>query len=178
MVDEAYLEFSENPNILRSHEAVRETDRPVIGLRTFSKFYGLAGLRIGYAFCSAKTMDLFARLENIFAVSAIAEEAAVAALADEDHARDTLGLLRTEKAHIGNVLGNAGLCVLPSEAHYMLVQCPVVARDAERVWGAFAEAGIIIPHGVFLDRYMMLPVLRREDNDRHLEIILSLARST
>ena len=178
VVDEAYIDFSENPNILRSHEVVRETDRLVIGLRTFSKFYGLAGLRIGYAFGSAKTMDLFARLENIFAVSAVAEEAAVAALADEDHARDTLGLLRTEKAHITNVLGNAGLCVLRSEAHYMLVQCPVAARHAERVWEAFADAGIIIPHGVLFDRYMMLPVLRREDNDRHLEIILSLARST
>lgn len=174
IVDEAYLEFSDNPDILRSHEFVRETDRMLIGLRTFSKFYGLAGLRIGYAFGTPNAMRLFERLEHLFCVSQIAQEAALAALADEEHARATHALLREEKQRIRTKLAAAGLATVPSDTHFVLVQCPVPVAEAGRVWGAFAEAGIIIPHGVMFDRYMMLPVLRPGQNDRHIQILTSL----
>jgi histidinol-phosphate aminotransferase len=148
----------------------------LIGLRTFSKFYGLAGLRIGYAFGTPAAMRLFERLEHLFCVSQLAQEAALAALADTEHALATHALLRTEKERIRKVLAAAGLATVPSEAHFLLVQCPVPAADAGRVWDAFAEAGIIIPHGVMFDRYMMVPVLRPEQNDRHLAILTSLCR--
>jgi histidinol-phosphate aminotransferase len=175
VVDEAYLEFSDSTDILRAHEIVNRTDRLVIGLRTFSKFYGLAGLRIGYAFGSARAMALFSRLENLFSISSVGQEAAIAALADTEHARATHELLRTEKAHIGRVLSGAGLQALPSEVHFLQVQAPVPAAQADRLWSAFVEAGVIFPRGIFCDRFMLFPVLKRADNDRHLQILLALA---
>jgi histidinol-phosphate aminotransferase len=174
VVDEAYLEFSDNPETLRTHEIVRESDHCLIGLRTFSKFYGLAALRIGYAFGTAKAMRLFERLEHLFAISSIGEEAALAALEDEEHARATHELLRNEKARIKAELARVGLASVPSEIHIMLVECPVPAAEVDRVWGAFADSGVIIPRGVTLDRYIMLPVLQPEDNDRNLQILTSL----
>jgi histidinol-phosphate aminotransferase len=174
VVDEAYLDFCDNPDVLRTHEVVRDTDRIVIGLRTFSKFYGLAGLRIGYAFGTPQAIRLFDRLEHLFAVSSIAEEAAITALEDEEHARATHALLRAEKARLRAELGKAGLASVPSEIHFMLVQCPVPAAEADRVWGAFADADIIIPRGIMFDRYMMLPVLQPQQNDRHISLLASL----
>lgn len=175
VVDEAYVEFSENPDMLRTHELVATTDRLLIGLRTFSKFYGLAGLRIGYAFGTPRAMRLLNRLEHVFCISTMAEEAALAALADEDHARATRNLLRVEKARIRARLARAGLAALPSEAHFMMVECPTAPADSDRVWGAFVEAGIIIPRGLVFDRYLMLPVVLPPQNDRHLEILLAAA---
>jgi len=172
VVDEAYIEFSQNPHLLRTNEVVPETDRMLIGLRTFSKFYGLAGLRIGYAFGVPRAMRLLSRLEQLFCVSSVAEEAALAALGDEGHARATHALLTTEKARIRARLAEAGLACVPSEAHFMLVECPAPASQADSVWSAFIDAGILIPRGLIFDRYMMLPIVKPEQNDRHLQILV------
>jgi len=178
VVDEAYLEFSESPTILRTHDAVREADpdRLLIGLRTFSKFYGLAGLRIGYAFATPRAMRLLERLEHLFCISSLAEDAAVAALDDDAHARATHELLRTEKARMTRVLGDGGLVCVPGEAHFMLVQCPTPPADVEHVWAAFIDAGIVVPMGLMYDRYLMMPVLKPNQNDHHMQILLDLAR--
>lgn len=177
VVDEAYLEFSESPTLLRTHEAVRDADpdRLLIGLRTFSKFYGLAGLRIGYAFATPRAMRLLERLEHLFCISSLAEQAAVEALEDEAHASATHALLRTEKARMAAILGEGGLACVPSEVHFMLVQCPTAPADVEHVWAAFIDAGIIVPMGLMYDRYLMLPVLTPARNDRHMQILLDLA---
>jgi hypothetical protein len=138
-------------------------------------FYGLAGLRIGYAFATPRAMRLLERLEHLFCISSLAEAAAVAALEDEAHASATHELLRTEKARMTRVLGEGGLACVPSEVHFMLVQCPTAPADAEHVWAAFIDAGIIVPMGLMYDRYLMLPVLTPAQNDRHMQILLDLA---
>ena len=121
-------------------------------------------------------MRMFERLEQLFCISQIAQEAAVAALADEEHVRSTHALLRAEKERMKTKLAAAGLAMLPSEIHFVLVQCPVPVAKADQVWAAFADAGIIIPRGVLADRYLMLPVARPEQNDRHLAILTSLCQ--
>lgn len=148
-----------------------------MGLRTFSKFFGLAGLRIGYSFGTPAAMSLLGRLEHLFCISSLAEEAAIAALADATHAQETHALLRTEKARLRARLAEAGLACLPSEAHFMLVECPAAQGDSDRVWGAFVDAGILVPRGVMFDRYMMLPILKPEHNDRHVAILVAAAEA-
>lgn len=175
VVDEAYIEFSENPDALRTHELVNRTDRLLIGLRTFSKFHGLAGLRIGYGFGTPRAMRLLERLEALFCVSSLAEEAAVAALGDAGHAAATHALLRSEKARIRSTLAAAGLASLPSEAHFMLVQCPLPQDDGQAMHEALLDAGILIPRGVMHGRWMMLPVLKPEDTDRLLAVLCQAA---
>ncbi len=175
VVDEAYVEFHDDPKVLRTHELVRSTDRMLIALRTFSKFYGLANLRIGYAFGVPRAIRLLERLEHLFCVPTLVEEAAVGALADTEHARATHDLLRVEKARIRARLASAGLASLPSQAHFMLVEFPVSLAEADRVWDAFLTAGSLTPRGVMFDRYMMLPVLKPAQNDRHLDILIDAA---
>lgn len=179
VVDEAYVEFSQNPRMLRLPEVVRASppERLLMGLRTFSKFFGLAGLRIGYSFGTPAAMSLLGRLEHLFCISSLAEEAAIAALADATHAQETHALLRTEKARLRARLAEAGLACLPSEAHFMLVECPAAQGDSDRVWGAFVDAGILVPRGVMFDRYMMLPILKPEHNDRHVAILVAAAEA-
>ncbi|MBE9536611.1 MAG: SDR family NAD(P)-dependent oxidoreductase [Proteobacteria bacterium] len=171
VVDEAYIEFSTNPQTLRTNEIIGETDRLVIGLRTFSKFYGLAALRIGYAFASPKALQLFNRLEPLFALSPIAESAAILALEDKEYATRILENTNRERVRIQKRLASAGLDYLPSEIHFMLVETPI---PPEKVYSAFEEEGIFLSRGVLKDRYIIFPIARPEQNDRNLEILCSL----
>ncbi len=171
VVDEAYLEFSINPETLRSNEIIMEAGRRIIGIRTFSKFYGLAGLRIGYAFAAPETMRLFNRLEQLFTLSSIAEAAAVIALEDEEHNTRTREATDREKKRIQDRLSRAGLDFVPSETHFMLVESPTTA---EKVCRAFEARGIFVPKGLYFDRYMMFPVGNQEQNERNLDILSSL----
>lgn len=170
IVDEAYLEYSSVADTLRSHEIILNTDRLVIGLRTFSKFYGLAGLRIGYGFANQELMRLFNRLEPLFMMSALAEAAAVAALNDEDHARRTLENADNERARIANRLAERGLSCFPGEMNLMIVECPVAP---ERVYEAFDRQAILMPKGVWNEKFIMFPINTPQQNDRNLDILLN-----
>ncbi len=175
VVDEAYIEFADDPQALRCHELVPHTDRLLIGLRTFSKFYGLAGLRVGYAFGTQAAMRLLGRLEQLFCVGALSERAALAALEDEVHAQATRHLVASEKSRMRARLAAAGLAAVPSQTHFMLVECPLPAAQAELLWQAFLSRGLLLPRGIVNDRWLLLPVLQRADNDRHLDILLDFA---
>ncbi|WP_150049838.1 MULTISPECIES: SDR family NAD(P)-dependent oxidoreductase [Methylomonas] len=170
VVDEAYLEYSSNPGTLRSHEIVERSDRLVLGLRTFSKFYGLAGLRIGYAFGRREVMRLFERLEPLFCLTPLAEAAAVAALQDAEHAQRTLNNADTERRRIQARLAESGLRSMPGEMNVMIVECPV---PPERVYQAYDAAGILMPRGVWQEKFIIFPIFRPEQNDRNLDILLN-----
>jgi histidinol-phosphate aminotransferase len=179
VVDEAYVEFSTNPEMLRTDELVRslpaDTERMLIGLRTFSKFYGLAGLRIGYAFGTPRAMRMLGRLEQLFCLSSLAEAAAVAALSDQTHAVATRELIASERQRMRDALAAAGIASLPSECHFMLVECPAGPGGGDETWGEFVDAGIIVPRGLMFDRWMMMPIGLPQHNDRHLAILAAIA---
>jgi histidinol-phosphate aminotransferase len=170
VVDEAYLEFSTRAETLRSNEIILKTDRRVIGLRTFSKFYALAGLRIGYGFAAPDTLCLFNRLEPLFVLSPLAERAAVEALGDEEHAVRTLENVKHQSAYIRGRLEEGGLRYITSEIHMMLVECPA---SQEKVQEAFETQGIFLPKGLIFDRYILFPITLPEQNKRNLDILLS-----
>lgn len=170
MVDEAYLDFSTNPGTVHSHGVVLRTDRRVIGVRTFSKFYGLAALRIGYAFAAPDTLRLFNRLEQLFCLSSLAEAAAVAALGDAEHAARTRGNVEQERKRIELRLSAAGLGWIPSEANFMLVECPCAP---EKVYQAFEQHGIHLSKGGW-GRFIHFPVVHPSQNTRNLDILCSL----
>ncbi|MDD2760786.1 MAG: SDR family NAD(P)-dependent oxidoreductase [Methylomonas sp.] len=170
VVDEAYLEYSCVPETLRSHQVVMNTDRLVLGLRTFSKFYALADLRIGYAFGGPDVMRLFNRIEPLFPLSGLAERAAVAALTDEAHAKRTLENAINERKRIRDKLAGAGLASFNSEMNIMIVECPV---PPERVYQAFDQQGVLVPKGVWNERFIIFPIATPELNDRNLQILMT-----
>lgn len=170
IIDEAYIEFSPNRDTVRTNELIVESDRIIIGLRTFSKFYGLAALRVGYGFARPENIDLFNRLEPLFNLSTMAETAAVKALEDDVHAADIFDNTNKERVRLESELAKNKVDFIPSETHFMLVES---AAPFEKLYTAYANSGIFIPQGLFFDRYFMFPIARREQNDKNLEILFS-----
>jgi len=135
--DEAYIDFLENPPDLRPLIA---EGRKVICLRTFSKIYGLAALRIGYGIASAELCGLLNRMRQPFNVNAIAQAAAIAALEDGEFAAKTARENRLGLAQIERGCRELGLEFVPSVANFMLVK----VGDGARVFDALQRHGVIV----------------------------------
>ncbi len=163
--DEAYVELldpSRQPDTLRY---VRE-GRPVVVLRTFSKTYGLAGLRVGYAVAPPACIQLLNRVRQPFNVNAMAQAAAVAALSDDEHVERTRALVREGLACFEAAFKRLGLAYVPSVANFILVE---VGRGRE-VFDALQRAGIIVrPMDVYgLPDHIRITMGRPEQNQRCL----------
>ena len=135
--DEAYAEFVEPAPDLRP--LVRE-GRNVVGLRTFSKIYGLASLRIGYGYATAGISALLNRVRQPFNVNAIAQAAAAAALDDEEFAEKCARENRAGLAQIEAGLRELKLEFVPSVANFILVR----VGDGVRVFEAMQRRGVIV----------------------------------
>ena len=171
IVDEAYVDFADAPDRLRSEELVGTTDRSLIALRTFSKFYGLAGLRVGYGFGSASTIALLSRLELLFNLSSVAANAAALALQDTAHAERTYRNNQAEKARIMEFLQTAELDFVPTQSNMLMFETPALA---DTFYKALEATGIVVPQGVFLGKYTLWPIGLSAHNDRIMHVIRGL----
>jgi len=140
VLDEAYIDFADDPDIPNSLEYVSE-ERPLVGLRTFSKAYGLAGLRVGYGFGPSELMDYLNRLRLPFNLNRLAQVGARAALTDVDFLARTRELVRTGRAYLEEGLRQLGLSFVPSQANFILVY---LGRRGREVYQAMLTEGVII----------------------------------
>jgi histidinol-phosphate aminotransferase len=140
VLDEAYIDFADDPRVPASLAYIAE-DRLLVGLRTFSKAYGLAGLRIGYGFGPSVLMDYLNRLRLPFNVNRLAQIAARAALADHLFLERTLKVVLSGRAWICRELERLGLSYTPSQANYVLIR---VNRPAQDIYQAMLREGVII----------------------------------
>jgi histidinol-phosphate aminotransferase len=140
VLDEAYIDFADDPDVPTCLTYLSE-DRPLVGLRTFSKAYGLAGLRIGYGFGPSQLMDYLNRLRMPFNVNRLAQVGARAALSDTAFYRKTRELVLTGKAEIYRGLEGLGLEYVPSQANFVLIRVP---RPGQEVYQAMLREGVII----------------------------------
>ncbi|MDD2904003.1 MAG: histidinol-phosphate transaminase [Syntrophales bacterium] len=140
VLDEAYIDFADDPQVPQSLEYLRE-DRLLVGLRTFSKAYGLAGLRIGYGFGPSGLMDYLNRLRLPFNVNRLAQAAAQAALKDRAFWERTRAVVHEGRVYIYRELERLGLSYTPSQANYILIR---VDRPAQEVYQAMLREGVII----------------------------------
>nr|WP_246805336.1 SDR family NAD(P)-dependent oxidoreductase [Mesorhizobium mediterraneum] len=173
LIDEAYVEYADDPERLDAISTARAMERPVIALRTFSKFYALASARVGYAVGRPSVIDLIDRSERIFNVSALSEIAAVAAMQDRTHAdrvrRDTID----ERRRIEKSLGPMGLDFVASQAPYMLVELPC---DLQAFCEAYAKRGIFVGEKAFYkEKYVLFPVATPDRNDVNLSVLRTCA---
>ena len=141
VVDEAYIEFA-GPE----HSVLSRLDRlpNVAVMRTFSKVYGLAGLRIGYAILPAPIADYMWRVRLPFSLNILAEEAAIAALADGQFRERTVELVRRGRAKLTEELRNMGCEVSPSMSNFVMFRLPEGTVDAATLHGELLKRGIII----------------------------------
>lgn len=139
VIDEAYREYVTRPDAADAMALVR-SGRAVVALRTFSKLYALAGLRIGYA---AARPDLAARIEAVrshYNTSSAAQAAALACLDDADHVANSLAVNRSGLAELAAACGDLGLECVPSEANFILVR----TGAADAVAAALEQRGVLV----------------------------------
>ncbi len=146
VLDEAYSDFAQyfaearGAVYSRSLDYVRQ-GRKVVVLRTFSKAHGLAGVRVGYGLGPAELMSYFARARTTFSVSALAQAAALAALADEGHIRKTLVNNAEQAEWLVKGLSELGYRVIPTWANFLYCE---LGEDAAGVAKRLQAEGIII----------------------------------
>ncbi len=118
--DEAYMELLEPEQQVDTIKHVNAGHKPVVTLRTFSKAYGLAGLRVGYAIARSEAIDLLNKVRQPFNVNAMAQTAAVAALGDENHLAATRRMLKSGREQIMNGLRELGLDPVESVTNFIM----------------------------------------------------------
>jgi histidinol-phosphate aminotransferase len=118
VVDEAYRELVSDPDTVDGLELLDGRDNVVV-LRTFSKAYGLAGLRVGYGITSPELADAIRKCALPFGVSQVAQAAAVASLAAEDAMHERVESIVKERARVWSALREQGWDVPVSEANFV-----------------------------------------------------------
>jgi len=136
--DEAYREYVDDAPETR---ALLERDRPLVLLRTFSKIYGLAGLRIGYALAHPSLANLFARVALAYDVSGVALAAALAALDDEEHVARVFAFAAAGRPRLRHDLEARGIGTFPSSANFVLADFGRDCRDRVR---ALEERSVLV----------------------------------
>ena len=119
VLDEAYFEYVDANDYPKSLELLEKHSNIII-LRTFSKAYGLASLRVGYGIASPEIVELLNRVRNPFNVNTLAQVAAVASLKDQDFVRKTVTLNKEVKAYLYKELKDMNICFAPTEANFVM----------------------------------------------------------
>ncbi len=153
VLDEAYFEYTDDPDYPNGIDLVRR-GAPVVVTRTFSKVYGLGGLRAGYAIAAPEVLEALLMIREAFGTNSVAQAAATAALGDVEHVRRSVEMNRAEKARLAGALRDRGFAVLPSLGNFVTFDTRGEGRDVFR--RLLARAVIVRP----LDPYDMKSWLR------------------
>ena len=143
ILDEAYFEFVDDEQYPNALDYIRE-GRNVVGLRTFSKLYGIAGLRIGYTLASPELTGVMERVREPFPVSRVAEAAALAALDDEEFKSRVLANNQESKHFFYQSFDRLGLSYAKTHTNFMFVDLGTDAKEAAQ---ALLERGYLIRPG-------------------------------
>jgi histidinol-phosphate aminotransferase len=174
VLDEAYDEYLDPGQRSPSVSWIREHPNLIVS-RTFSKAYGLAGLRIGFGMMNAGVADMLNRVRQPFNVSSVAQAAALAALADTDYVAESARLNRDGLAQLTSALDAMGVGYVPSHANFLLVH----VGDGARVYEHLLRRGVIVrPVANYgLPEHVRVTVGLSEENRRFLAALESaLAR--
>jgi histidinol-phosphate aminotransferase len=174
VLDEAYGDFVEEAFCPNGLDYIKE-EKQVIVLRTFSKVYGLAGLRIGYALGREDLVDCLYQVRDPFPVHRLAQVAAVAALDDEDHAIRSIQSVYEGRKYLYKELNRVGLFYVPSQANFIFID---FKKDSEEVFRALLREGIIIRPGKVwgFPTFARVTIGRMEDNQRFIKALKKILR--
>ncbi|MDE2125060.1 MAG: histidinol-phosphate transaminase [Armatimonadetes bacterium] len=165
ILDEAYGEYAaEAPGFPDSRAWIRR-GAGVVALRTFSKAYGLAGLRVGYALGPPTVLSWLRRVREPFSVSLPAQSGAIAALEDVEHLRRTLEMNRRGKQIVVQLLAALGLECPPSSANFVWFDC---GESADEVARRLLQRGVIVRSGAHFGAPQHLRVTIGEES--HMQV--------
>jgi histidinol-phosphate aminotransferase len=175
VVDEAYIEYVEDPAFPDSSRWLGEFPNLVV-TRTFSKAYGLAGLRVGYAISHPAVAGVVNRVRQAFNVNSIALAAARAALDDREHLERSIALNRTGMEQLAGGLDRLPVRRLPSRGNFILIDC---RRPAGPLYEAMLRQGVIVrPVASYqLPNHLRLTIGTEQQNQRMLDALEQALRS-
>ena len=172
IVDEAYVQYAQAGDYVSALE-MRDEHELTMVTRTFSKCYGLAGLRIGYAIAPPKAIDAMNRVRAPFNVNRLAQKAGVAALGDTEFVERSVELNergRTQMTTGLQELEERGVSWVPSQTNFLLVETPC---DGREVYERMLHHGVIVRpmHGYGLPRHLRITIDTEENNERCLDAL-------
>lgn len=172
ILDEAYYEYAYDEDYPNSIELL-DTYKNVIILRTFSKAYGLAGLRIGYAISNKETIDYINRVRGPFNANDAGQVAALAALEDEDFLNKTIQLNSEGKKYLYDSFERMNLNYIPSYGNFIMVD---IKKDSQEVFKSLLKEGVIIRSGDIygMDSWIRVTIGTMEENKLFISALENL----
>jgi histidinol-phosphate aminotransferase len=168
VADDAYAEYVSDPEYPRTLDYLRP-DRLLITLRTFSKIYGLAGLRIGYGIGPTELVAALERIRQPFNVNVLGQVAALAALDDDEHVERSRRANREGMLFLERELTRLGLAYVPSQANFVLVRVGAGGEVYERL---LRRAVIVRPMGGYgFPEHVRVTVGTAEENRRFVDAL-------
>lgn len=174
VLDEAYIEYVTDPGFANGIAWLEEFPNLIV-TRTFSKLYGLAGLRIGYGVANPELVNVVSRLRHPFNANLAALAAAEAALDDEDFIRQSREVNSAGLKQLQQGLEAMGLTCIPSKGNFVLVD---VKRDGAQAYQDLLQHGVIVRPvaNYHLPNHLRITVGRAEENDRLLNEMEALIK--
>jgi histidinol-phosphate aminotransferase len=168
-LDEAYYEYMD-PALRGDSRALLDRYPNLVVFRTFSKAYGLAGLRVGYALSSPELADVLNRVRQPFNNNALALLAAEVALDDQEHVRKSVELNTRERARLTTELKALGLKVMPSQANFLAIG---FGREAKPIHEKLLNQGVIVrPMASYgLAEYLRVTIGTEAENRRFISAL-------
>ncbi len=162
VLDEAYFEFAQDLNDYPDSKAQLAEKSNIIILRTFSKVYGLAGLRVGYAMANKDIICELERVRAPFNVNLVAQKGAVAALCDTDFVKNTVRLNNENRKILCDGFEKMGLSYLESATNFVAVN---IKKDSKSAYEALLKKGYIVKggHSLSMPGYLRVSVGTREE---------------
>lgn len=172
--DEAYDEFVDDPERPVMLPYVRE-GRNVIVLRTFSKAYALAGLRVGYGIARPELAGYMNRARSPFNVNLIGQAAALAAFNDTGHLAESVRVNTAGREHLCGALEANGIPYIPTQANFVLVD---VGRDSREVYDQLLRRGVIVRagYGLGLPNHIRVTIGTRDQLSRFMRELIDILR--
>jgi histidinol-phosphate aminotransferase len=169
VLDEAYIEFVKDLNCANSFDYLK-SDKPVVGMRSFSKAYGLAGLRVGYGVMPGVLAEVLNRVRQPFNVNLLAQVAAAAALNDAQFLQKTVDLVHAELEFVYAALERLGVTFIRSEANFFMVEV-ADGQTADDVFEELLKLGIIVRSmtSYGYPQHIRVTIGKHEENVRFLE---------
>ena len=168
--DQAYMEFADDPAYPDALEFLKAGYNNVIVLRTFSKVYSLAGMRLGYGIATAPVRQLLDSIKEPFNLNRLSVVAGPAAMGDKEWTAHCIEQNRLGREFLTTELARLGLDPVPSQANFVLVD---VKQDADDLFERLLRRGVIVrpASGWGLTTYMRITVGTPEQNRRFIEAL-------
>jgi len=168
VLDEAYDSFIDVDDFPNTTKYIK--NKSVVVLKTFSKAYGLAGLRIGYAIANSTLASYMERVRQPFNVNSIAQAAAIAAVDDKKFLRRSRKLILEGKDYLYDSLAKLGIAYVPSVANFILID---VERDSMDVFREMLKFGVIVrdmkQYG--LKTFIRVTIGTKKENERFIKVL-------